>query len=166
MLNYGAEAQTYFGYNTGNLANADLTLSQKDLATKAVSCTNKQVRGANFVGSNLTLEDRILLNLMFTGCDTEGMYAEIRYTDYTGAAKTYTMEADKFGSHGSYIKITVDQIVLADAFSAVTVKLYNADGSVYGTGTDSVESYVARTGNTAINEAIMKFAYSAREYLK
>ncbi|MBR2164354.1 MAG: hypothetical protein IJ953_05745, partial [Campylobacter sp.] len=65
----------------------------------------------------------------------------------------------------NYIKITVDQIVLADAFSAVTVKLYSADGSVYGTGTDSVESYVARTGATDINEAILKFAFAAKEYL-
>ena len=100
---------------------------------------------------------------MFKGTDTTDMYAEVSYTDYSGAAKTYTV--DTFGSYGSYIKVTVDKIVLADAFSPVTVTLYNADGTVYGTGTDSVESYVARTGNSAINESIMKFAFSAREYL-
>jgi hypothetical protein len=31
MLNYGAEAQLYFGHNTGNLANASLTADQKGL---------------------------------------------------------------------------------------------------------------------------------------
>jgi len=47
----------------------------------------------------------------------------------------------------------------------VTVTVYDADGNVHGTATDSVESYIARTGDNALNEAIMKFAYSAREYL-
>ena len=32
MLNYGAEAQLYFGHNTGSLANSSLTAAQKGLA--------------------------------------------------------------------------------------------------------------------------------------
>jgi len=58
----------------------------------------------------------------------------------------------------------VDKIVLADAFSLVTVTVYNADGSVYGTGSDSVESYAARV-SSELNTAIMKFASSAKTYL-
>ena len=60
---------------------------------------------------------------------------------------------------------SVDEIVLADAFSLVTVTVYNADGSVYGYGADSVESYAARVSND-LNAAIMKFASSARIYLQ
>ena len=165
MLGYGAEAQIYFGYNKSDLANSLLTAAQKALATASVSCTNKQVKGKNFVGSNLSLEDKILLNMMFKGTDTAGMYAEISYVNYRGAGKTFTVDAADFGSYGSHIKITVDELVLADAFQSVSVTLYNADGTVYGTGTDSVESYVARSGNSALSEAIVKFAYSAREYL-
>ena len=165
MLNYGAEAQNYFGYNKSDLANSKLTTEQKKLATASVTCTNNQVKDKNFVGSNLTLENRILLNLMFKGTDTVGMYAEITYTDYTGKVRSYTVDAENFGSYGSYIKITVDQIVLADAFCTVTVTLYNADNTVYGVGSDSVESYVARAGNAALYETIVKFAYSAKAYL-
>jgi len=55
--------------------------------------------------------------------------------------------------------------VLADAFSPVTVTVYNADGTIHGSGTDSVESYIARTGISSLNDATMKFAYSAKAYL-
>lgn len=59
----------------------------------------------------------------------------------------------------------MDDVVLADAFSTVTATIYDANGNVVGSGTDSVESYIARTGDNALNEAIMKFAFSAKQYL-
>ena len=165
MLNYGAEAQTYFGYNTSDLANNQLTEEQKNLATATVACANNQVKGENYAGATLTLEDSILLNLMFKGTDTTGMSAEIKFTDYAGTDKTVTLTADEFGTYGSYIKIVVDEIVLADAFSVVSVTIYNANGTVYAQGSDSVESYVARSAKTDLNDAIMKFATSAKAYL-
>ena len=128
-----------------------------------MECANNQVKGKNFYGSNVSLEDRIILNLFFTGM-TEDMYAEITYTSYDGMNVSVT--AEKISQYtASIYKIAVDQMVLADAFSPITVTVYNADGSVHGSATDSVESYVARIGKTAINEAIMKFAYSAKAYL-
>ena len=61
----------------------------------------------------------------------------------------------------------VDQLAVADARSVlVTVTCYDADGNVYGSVTDSVESYVARTGPwTEINQAILKLSGSAWTYL-
>ena len=45
MLNYGAAAQAYFGQNTGNPANKDLTSEQKALASQEITnpsgCLNK-----------------------------------------------------------------------------------------------------------------------------
>jgi len=162
MLNYGAEAQNYFSYNKADLANALLTDAQKALATAAVTCTNKQVKGENFYGANLSLEDRILLNIFFKNV-TEGMTAKVTYRDYAGTAKSFTKELVQHS--GNIYKVIIDEIVLADAFSPVTVTVYNADGTIHGSGTDSVESYIARTGNSALNEAIIKFAYSAKDYL-
>ena len=161
MLNYGAAAQNYFKYNTSDLANALLTDAQKALATSDVTCTNSQVKGANFYGTNLSLEDKILLNLYFKNV-TADMTAKITFKDYTGTAKSIAGELVLYS--GSIYKVVVDDIVLADAFSPVTVTVYNTDGSVHGSVTDSVESYVARSGNSALNEAIIKFAYSAKAY--
>ena len=162
MLNYGAEAQTYFGYNTASLANADLTAAQRAYATKEVSCTNKQVKGENFYGSNLALEDRIVLNLFFKNM-ADGYTAKIVFTDFRGETKTVTKELVPYS--GKLYKVVVDDIVLADSFCPVTVTVYDADGNACGSATDSVESYVARTGSSALNEAIMKFASSAKAYL-
>ena len=61
--------------------------------------------------------------------------------------------------------------MLADARQPVNVTLYNADGTVYGYASDSVESYVARAlannadGNGLFTN-ILKFADSAKAYLK
>ena len=59
----------------------------------------------------------------------------------------------------------VDDVVLADAFTTVTATIVDGDGNVVGSATDSVESYIARTGDSSLNEAIMKFANSAKAYL-
>ena len=51
-------------------------------------------------------------------------------------------------------------MVVADARQLITITMYNADGTVYSTFVESVESYCARIGGD-LNIAIMKFATSA-----
>ena len=160
MLNYGAAAQTYFEYNEADLANKLLTDAQKAWATPEVACTDKRVKGENYYGSNLSLEDKILLNLYFKNC-TESMTAEVSYIDYSG--KTVTAEAVLEQYSGNIYKVVVDEIVLADAFCDVTVTVYDGE-TVHGTATDSVESYVARADRSDLYESIMKFATSAKAY--
>ena len=165
MLNYGAEAQTKFSYNTADLANNLLTDAHKALATGDVACTNNQVKGKNYIGTNLALEDKIELNLFFKDVTTD-MYAEVSYTDFGGNVVSYTVDGSEFILYsGTIYKVPVSKIVLADAFSPVTVTVYNADGTIHGTVTDSVESYIARAAENALNDAIMKFATAARNYL-
>ena len=80
MLNYGAEAQLYFGHNTGSLANASLTPAQKNLpeayradmvnAVPAAS-TAKQGVFANNSGFSsrkpaISFEDAFCINYFFT----------------------------------------------------------------------------------------------------
>ena len=160
MLNYGAAAQTFFKYNEADLANNELTEAQKALATAEVSCTDGRVKGENYYGSNLSLDDRILLNLYFKDC-TDGMTAKISYTDYNGVEKTFDAAMERYS--GSIYKVVVDQIVLADASCPVTVTVYDGE-TVHGTATDSVESYVARADESDLYTNIMKFATSAKNY--
>ena len=176
MLNYGAAAQAHFKYNTADLANNALTEEQQALATAKVACINKQVKDATIYGANLSLEDSILLNTFFKGLkgkDIAKMYAMVSFTDFQGIAKEVRMEGsefEKYGSSGDIYKIVVDDVVLADAKTLVTVTLYNADGTVFGAGTDSVESYVARAEKNnadtyGLYANIMKFATSAYNYI-
>ncbi|MBP3634692.1 MAG: hypothetical protein J6J43_08990 [Oscillospiraceae bacterium] len=174
MLNYGAAAQTKFSYKEDALANKDLTEAQQALATKSVACTDSRVKGANYYGSNLALEDKIDLNLFFTNMeekDISSMYAEVSFVNFKGKTVTETVQGADFvaygGKAGTY-KIPVRTIVVADASCPVTVTVKNADGTVFGQASDSVESYAARgaaTADAALYEAIMKFAVSAKAYL-
>ncbi|MBP3633653.1 MAG: InlB B-repeat-containing protein [Oscillospiraceae bacterium] len=165
MLNYGAEAQKNFGYNTGDLANSLLTEEQQALASEPVECTDLRIKGENYQGSNLALENRIELNLFFKNVTTD-MYAEVSYTDFLGQLQTVTVPGMQFGHYsGTIYKVPVDSLVLADAKSLVTVTVYKADGTIHGTGADCVESYIARAAASDLNSAIMKFANSAYLYL-
>ncbi|MBQ9968039.1 MAG: leucine-rich repeat domain-containing protein [Oscillospiraceae bacterium] len=175
MLNYGASAQMEFGYNEDDLANGLLTEEQQALATEEVDSTNTLVGGKYVYGSNLSLEERILMNVHFKGLknkDVSSMYAIVSFTSYTGDRNEIVVKDDGFveyGTTGDIYKIIVDDIVLADARQDVTVTVYDADGSVYAECTDSVESYVARAimnmvdGN-GLYTNILKFADSAKNY--
>ena len=140
MLNYGAAAQSLFGYDAKNLVNADLTPVQNAMATKTVEVENTQVKGENYFGSSLVLEDKIRLMVAFSNV-TEDMTAKITFTDHYGNAVDVEAELTMDGSFGI---VNVDQIAVADGRTPVTVTVYNADGSVYGSVTDSMESYISR----------------------
>ncbi len=161
MLNYGAEAQKQFGYDTEHLANAFLTEDQQAMATQTVEVENKQVGGENFFMSRLVLESRIQLQFGFHNIDTD-CYAVYTYTKHTGVEVEETAPVVAVG--GSIYGVFVEDLDAADGRALVTVTVYNADGEEVASAADSVESYVARNGGT-INEAIMKYCDAANAAL-
>ncbi len=108
LLNYGATAQTYFGYRTDSLVNADLSEAQKALATQNYAALNVSVDSGDdneypvsITGKNVLFDDRIKL-LIATDIgqdgDLDGISLRIRYKDYRGR------DTEKFisGSDFSY----------------------------------------------------------------
>ena len=163
MLNYGAAAQVQFKYDAENLVNADLTDEQKAMGIASVELTDERVKGTGYIGSNLTLENQILLNIFFNGkLLTDDTHAVITFTDHNGNAKEITVQSSEYTTQGNYKIIVVDDIVLADSFTVVTVNVYDAEGNVVANASDSVESYAARmsTGDD-LYMAIAKFAQAA-----
>ena len=167
MLNYGAAAQEFFGYNEAELANGELTADQKNMATKLQTCKDRREKGKNYYGSNLSLEDKILLNVYFENV-TSDMYAKITYTDFRGRTQTITVPYREFKHLTKNVYgVVVDDIVLGDSFCSIKVTVYNSKGKVYGSATDSVESYCARMnedGSNALYNTIMQFAAGAKAY--
>jgi len=166
MLNYGTEAQKYFGHNEDAYANAEVTEQQQTTyATADVECVNNQQSIQNFAGANLSLEDSILLNVFFKVTYSDALTATVSFTDYQGKEVVAEGELSKYSS---MTKCVINQIVLADSRRPVTVTVYDGD-TVVGQGVESVESYIARNltsaSTGAINMAIMKFAASAYAYL-
>jgi len=163
LLNYGAAAQSYFKYNTGDLANNQMTEAQKALATKDAPAEDIRVKGPNYLGSNLGLESQILMRMAF-GNTTEDMNATIEFTNHAGREIKVELDGSEFGASGVFV---IDEIVIADGRRPVTVTIYNADGSIFASATDSMESYIARMRRDKYDplfEAILKFSDSAYNF--
>ena len=166
MLNYGAAAQVNFKYGTDDLANKLLTDTQKAWGTTEVATlNNNQVKGTNYMGTRLVLESRIQLQVAFTGMTRE-MYATYTYTDNKGKEQTVRVEGADFVDVG-VLGVEMSELVYADARNNVEITVYNADGTVYGTATDSIEGYAQRNVKDPndVVMALMKFADSAKAYL-
>lgn len=165
MLNYGAAAQKQFSYKTGDLANKNLTAAQKAYGTAAVPPTaNTLVKGTNYAGTRLVLESHIQMQVAFKSLHT-GMYAIYTYTDHNGVTKSYIVHGYDFINVGGMYGVELNALVYADARSPVTVKVYTGNGALVAEATDSIESYVNRSGNTELFAALMRFADSAKAYL-
>jgi len=166
MLNYGAAAQVNFKYGTDDLANKLLSDTQKSWASTGVKELNSYlVKGTNYMGTRLVLESRIQLQIAFKGM-TRNMYAIYTYTDNNGKLQTVRVEGADFVDVG-VLGVEMSALVYADARNTVMITVYNADGTVYGTATDSIEGYVQRNAksDTDVSMELMKFADSAKAYL-
>ena len=165
MLNYGAAAQDHFNYNEDDLANNELTAAQQAYGLGTVAMEDFRVEGTGYVGTSLTLESNILMNFFFNNIPAEhdDMYAIATYTDHYGEAKQVKVEGENFVKHNSTIwKVSVSGLVVADCRELVSVKVYEADGDVIASVTDSIESYTARMdGDGPLYVAIMNFAVAA-----
>ncbi len=166
MLNYGAAAQTNFAYGTEDLASNQLTDTQKSWGTAELAeLTDSRVSGTNYLGTRLVLESRIQLQAAFKGL-TADQYAIYTYTNAKGEAQEVRVEGADFVDAGGVKGIELSALIYADARAIVDLTVYNADGSVYGAASDSIEGYAVRnsTGDD-VYSALMKFADSAKAYL-
>lgn len=88
MLNYGAMAQIYFGYNSDKLANKGIT----DVATKDIPETVEEVvisdsiNGLEFYGASLVYRDKIAVRFYFTG-DVSDYTFKVGEKEYSAASK-------------------------------------------------------------------------------
>ena len=140
MLNYGAAAQQLFEYDAEHLVTAELTKAQQAMATQDVVAKSSQVKGANYLGTNLSLESEIRINMAFKGV-SEGMYAKVSFTNHAGRKVEEVAQMDIENGTGI---VRVNQIAVADGRTMVTVTVHKADGSVHGSVVDSLEGYIAR----------------------
>lgn len=146
MINYGAEAQNYFGYDIENLANAFLDEEQKDTEiADPVSVYNQGTDGQKIKSVSLLLDNR--LGFKFMTDKVEGATAYVlefadnpEFTD----AVTVDMVATEAGSEYK-ANVAISNTEFAKTFYA-RVKV---DGVAGATLTYSVETYVARMSEEA-----------------
>ena len=164
MLNYGAAAQNQFKYNTADLANNQLSQAQQSYATPSVTCVDQRVQGEGYCGTTLILEDRILLTPYFNNI-TPDMYAIVSFTDHLGVVHETRVEGSDFLPNGNMYGVVCNELVVADGDQLVTVTVYDAEGNVVASASDTVNSYLARQmGGAEIFEMVAKFTTSAYAY--
>ena len=88
MLNYGAMAQVYFGYDTDNLPNEGITnVAATDVPKNMEEATLRDnIDSLNFYGASLVYQDRIAVRYYFTG-DVTGLTFTANGNTYSPAAK-------------------------------------------------------------------------------
>lgn len=175
MLNYGAAAQEYWGYNPKNLVNAELTDEQKTHATqtdpaltdnRAVSGT---ANGLELKGITLLMQEKIAIKYYFTHKNYTGKMSDltmkVTYVDSNGQTQTCEITGDKFTTNGDSYAVVFDELNPTQLHTVCTAEVFDKDGKkVSQTVTYSAESYAARKladGNT--NE---KFAKLLGEMMK
>lgn len=175
MLNYGAAAQEYWGYNPKNLVNAELTDAQKAYATPTVPTLtdNRAVSGTanglELKGITLLMQEKIAIKYYFTHKNYTGKMSDltmkVTYVDSNGQTQTCEITGDKFTTNGDNYAVVFDKLNPTQLHTVCTAEVFDKDGKkVSQTVTYSAESYAARKladGNT--NE---KFAKLLREMMK
>ena len=177
MLNYGAAAQTYFGYNTDALANSILNDTQKELtAFDGTDYLNLRtatgVSTVLFKASGVRFNDSINLIFQIQGINAEvAANLTVTFKDENGTViddckKLAWVEAD-----GAWA-VELETLAIADAYKVIVCEITDTNGNKL-TIQDSVAAYVARrvaTSSTATPEAkdlytaFMNFADSAIAY--
>lgn len=130
LLNYGAAAQNAFGYNTGNLANADLTEEQKGYATGEIDMSSlghyEHIAGITPAEIALLLKSdtRFILYYDKTGLDPS-MVARISYTNHNNQPYSREIPIGEFADEGKHLSLTINTLRAADLDTVVTVEIYN-----------------------------------------
>ena len=183
LLNYGAAAQTYWNYNTANLANAGLTAEQQALATQAApklesskALTLNDGASVHFKSASLSLKEKVTINYYlelseYTG-DVNDLQVVISYIDNDGTIKAATVDGSALtyrnGSYAaSFSALNAKQmrtVCTAEVFAKATGERIS-DTAVY-----SIESYAASKSNdadaalVALINAMMTYGDSTSAY--
>jgi hypothetical protein len=193
MLNYGAEAQLYFGHNTGSLANSTLTASQKALASAYNSNMVGSVPGAStekqgmFVNNSgfasrkpaISFESAFCINYFFTPKYAPDSGITLYYwnaEDYNAnSVLTATNATGKFKLEGSgtgEYRGDITGIAAKELSSAVYVAAaYKSGGTVWTSGVlgYSIGAYCSGQASkaNAISDLAMAtavYGYHAKQY--
>lgn len=187
MLNYGAQAQLYFNYNTGNLVNAELTAEQQAWGTaempelKSVENTiTTPGATASYYGKSIVMSSYVELRYYITfglgnnEAPTDTMKLVLTYTKVNGETVTQIIPASEFEYNSSYnaYGASFAGISAKDMRCTVTAKVYDGDTLISDVLEYSIETYAKNRLEKSTDEVfkelmrcLMKYGISAENYL-
>ena len=164
MLNYGAEAQSYFQYNSNNPANANIGDYSKWASTAHKDIKSYLTKGPNLVAVSVSAKNKLMLTFYFTNI-TRDMTATITYQDHSGNSVEYEVQGSNFIEYNGWLGVDVIGLAIADGRQVVSCEVKNGE-EVVASAKDSVEGYIARDTSAAatVLDMLMRFVDSAYEY--
>ena len=161
MLNYGGKSQTYFAYNTDNMADKDITHTAVQMPADTVNLqVTGEVNGITFYGASLLFKSKTTVRYYFK------TNSNITDFTFTVADKTYT-PATKDGLY----YIDVEGINPQDLDTAITVRV--TKGTEELTVAYNPMCYIVRMYNgkgseslNALLQAMYGYYLAAKEYVK
>jgi len=161
LLNYGAASQTWFGYNTESLANAELTDEQKLLGTvNAVDLSDLTLpegtvlanETATISSKSVILGNNIEIKYYMTfpdGTDLSGVSLVLTYTSLIDGNKTVTVKGSDFVADGSRYYAKLSSVRATDLGQPVTAVIKQGTTVISSSTVYSVEYYAKRMMDTA-----------------
>lgn len=170
MLEYGASAQMQFNYNTSLPANVHTKLADFNsyITTTTPACASQKNYGNNVAGVTVSATNTLMFTFYFKVANPDGMYAIIKYTPSGETTEqTVTVQSEDFYERvaGSLYGVDVTGLSIVDGRALMTCTLYNSDGTVVTSATDSIEGYAYRNAEKGeIFMDMMRFVDSAFAY--
>lgn len=176
LLNYGAAAQIYAGYQTDNLVNSDLTDVQKDWASKDTT-EFKNIRNLNYKTisnptaewktCSLVLKNSIMVKVKFSAKDIENKTVEIVLKN---AKFTYTKDDFVNNGDGTYY-VYCNELFANELSDDLLFTIYENGKPCSNTMLFSVESYARLVRDNykdkpldKMTTAMMLYGKSAKAY--
>ena len=176
LLNYGAAAQIYAGYQTDNLVNSDLTDVQKDWASKDTT-EFKNIRNLNYKTisnptaewktCSLVLKNSIMVKVKFSAKDVENKTVEIVLKN---AKFTYTKDDFVNNGDGTYY-VYCNELFANELSDNLLFTIYENGKPCSNTMLFSVESYARLVRDNykdkpldKMTTAMMLYGNSAKAY--
>ena len=176
LLNYGAAAQIYAGYQTDNLVNSALTDIQKDWASKDTT-EFKNIRNLNYKTINnptaewktcsLVLKNSIMVKVKFSAKDVENKTVEIVLKN---AKFTYTKDDFVNNGDGTYY-VYCNELFANELSDDLLFTIYENGKPCSNTMLFSVESYARLVRDNykdkpldKMTTAMMLYGNSAKAY--
>ena len=187
LLNYGAAAQSYYGYNAANLVNAGLTEEQQSYATQGnptlSTCRaliHNEGATVSFKSCTLYMKEKVSINYYLNLSNYAGavddLCVKISYTDENGKAWTQTIDSSELlykQYNGSYYYVANFSALnamqmrtecRAEVFSKATGErisntlLYSIESFAYSKANDP------DTGLAYLVNAMMKYGNAVEAY--
>ena len=181
LLRYGAEAQSYKGYRTDALVDANMTATHRSYLSNTAMLTftktdsklgDLQNPTITWVGKTLDLASKVGMKFVFNAKNYSGDLANlsmrVTYKDSNGETQTVVLtEMETYNAANSYYSFTFYGLLASELRTVIDVAIFEGNTQMSETLRYSAETYASNTLGKALEplcRALFAYSDSAKAY--